>query len=160
MKCEMCAWDGSPTALDLAITGPTRSETLANSRWRPLRRMPPSRPPTSTLHRLVPARGSASNLSLLKAQVLGSLSLPSFFVVLPARLLYVKGLQPHCCRTSCCRNCVLPFDPATADPYSPGGLCPRPQRPSRTSVLRMSLPSLPPMTSRLVSRTCQVQSII
>ena len=30
------AWDGSPTALDLAITGPTRSETLATACQEPL----------------------------------------------------------------------------------------------------------------------------
>ena len=43
------AWDGSPTALDLAITGPTRSETLATACQeprRPRRPMLRSRPPT------------------------------------------------------------------------------------------------------------------
>ena len=58
------AWDGSPTALDLAITGPTRSETFATAarcHWRPRRPMLHSRPPTSTRHKRVPARGAVSS---------------------------------------------------------------------------------------------------
>ena len=128
------AWDGSPTALDLAITGPTRSETLATACQEPLAAASAYAAfKSSHLHTAQTCASQGVRFQQGSAtRGPGSPALPSCLLVLPGLLLCVRELPLQLYRTSCYRSCVLPSAPVMVGPYFLGGPCPRPRLPSPT----------------------------